>query len=294
MKQRWHFVMALIVAFVACLCLLAVAHGSKRLILKDGSFQPTSKWEVKGDRVRYWSTERAEWEEVPNSMVDWDATNRWEGEQSASREKELREKSAEEDAETAKFKANTAEVAPGVNLPEQGGVWALDSLRGKAGLEELAQSSGELNKQTTKNILRSVINPLPSSKQTIELKGPKSKVQLHTLSPAIFINVEDLPPQSGQPVDRFRIVRLKAGKTSRVVMDVKVGLTGTKQSEQFVDSRLAKFSGDWVKLVPAQPLQPGEYAVLEMLTDRDVNSFVWDFGIDPTAAESGTQWKKEQ
>jgi hypothetical protein len=227
-------------------------------------------------------------------MVDWDATNRWEKESAEARDKVISTKSAEEEAEDAKLKANTAEVAPGVNLPEQGGVWALDTFQGKPGLTELTQSGGEVNKQTKKNILRGVINPLPSSNQTIELKTPKSKVQLHTLSPVIYMNVEDLPPAKGQPVERFRIVRLKVNKNARVVSNIKVGLTGVKQSEEFVPSRLEKASGDWLKVVITQPLQPGEYAVLEMLNESDVNSFVWDFGIDPNAPESATQWKKEK
>lgn len=292
MNKRLRWTTTLILA-VLCLGLIAWAVGSKRLILKDGSYQPASEWKVKGDRVSYYSTERGEWEDIPASMVDWDATNRWE----ADRLKEdpaLRTESEEEKIEAAKLKANTPEVAPGISLPEQGGVWALDSYHGKPGVEELTQSGGELNQQRTKNILRAVINPLPSSKQTIELKGAKAKVQLHTLSPAIFINVEDLPPQKGQPVERFRIVRLKGSKDARVVTDVKVGLTGVKQSQQYVATRLEKFSGDWLKLVPAQPLQPGEYAVLEQLNETDVNSFVWDFGVDPNAAESGAQWKKEK
>src|SRR5262249_41526149 len=48
----------------------------KKLVLKNGDFQLVRSYERKGDRVRYLSAERGEWEEIPAALVDWDATKR--------------------------------------------------------------------------------------------------------------------------------------------------------------------------------------------------------------------------
>src|SRR5258708_3347697 len=43
----------------------------KKLVLKDGNFQLVRDYQRIGERVRYLSAERGEWEEIPPAMGDW-------------------------------------------------------------------------------------------------------------------------------------------------------------------------------------------------------------------------------
>src|SRR5579885_2215766 len=44
--------------------------AAEKLYLKDGSFQYVREYQRQGDRIRYYSTERSEWEEIPVELVD--------------------------------------------------------------------------------------------------------------------------------------------------------------------------------------------------------------------------------
>ena len=57
----------------------------KKLMLTDGSFQLVREYKVEGDRVRYYSLDSSQWEQIPVSMVDWDATKKIETEEAKSR-----------------------------------------------------------------------------------------------------------------------------------------------------------------------------------------------------------------
>jgi hypothetical protein len=289
---RFRFLLAVSIFVSAILALPSPAQQlAKRLILKDGSYQLATQWQVKGDRVRYYSAERAEWEEVPNSMVDWAATNTYQKEREAGA---ALPGAAELDQELAKERAaeeaKTPQVAPGLRLPESSsGVFLLDSFQNQPQLVELQQSGGEINQNRKENILRAAINPVASAKRSIELPGAHAKVQAHAAVPSIYVKLEAPDQTTAQqepelPWDRFRIVRMQTKQGKRIVGDIKVAIYGkVSQEQKLVPSSSAELSGGWVKITPTNPLTSGEYAVVEMLGKEGINLYVWDFGVNPSA-----------
>jgi hypothetical protein len=274
-------------------------HLSQRLILRDGSYQSVSKFEVKGGRVRYLSAERGEWEEVPNDLIDWDATKKFnEGRSKAEPSAEARKLDEEAEAELKAEAARSPAVAPGLNLPSDGGVFLFDRYQQEPQLVELAQNGGEIKRNMTGNILRGAINPIASSKQSIQLPGQHAKVQAHVAQPAIFLNT--LPAEAASKdaaVDasqggQYRIVRAEVKKDARVVGNIKIAVYGkVSQQQRFIETKLEPVSGGWVKLTPVRELAPGEYAVVELLGKEGMNLYVWDFGVNPSAKANPSAWK---
>ncbi|HKT90471.1 MAG TPA: hypothetical protein VJQ59_18640 [Candidatus Sulfotelmatobacter sp.] len=295
----------------------------RRLILKDGSYQLVTKYEVKGDRVRYYSSEREEWEELPNSLVDWPATEKWQKDRTAmasSPEAVALDKELAHEEELADTKL--PEVATGLRLPEPEGVFLLDNFQGEAQINELQQTAGDIDRNAKGNIFRGAINPIAGLKQVIELDGDHARIQAHVDVPAIYINVNDAPDQIDQiagksdmtrsaqqpqqreqaqqpqqaavPFDRFRIVRTEVKGKKRILGDIKRQVTGKiTQDEHLVKTTIAKVNGGWLKLTPTETLAPGEYALVEMVGEKGMNLDVWDFGVNPKAPANANPWKPE-
>ncbi len=267
---------------------------SERLILKDGTFQSVAKYEIQGDRVHYMSAERYEWEDIPASLIDWDATNKYNAALSSGKLRTKPVETPEEREEREKEESNSPEIEPGLKLPGSGGVFLLDQFQGKPELAEIVQNGSELNKSEKKrSVLRSAVNPLASNKHAFEIKGEHAQIQSHGPRPTIYIDIDEGPRDDTTPGERFRLIRAEVKKDVRVVGGVKVSIGG-KVTEQniFVAAEVTKLgTGAWLKLVPKQDLAPGEYAVVEMLDPQEMNLYVWDFGVNPKAPVNPNTWQ---
>jgi len=277
-----------------------------RLILKDGSYQSITKYEIKGERVRYFSAERGEWEEVPKALIDWDATKKYEdGRSSTAAVPEAAELDKELEAERKASEERMPQVAPGLHLPDDNGVFLLDTYQNEPQLNEIDQAGSDLNRSMKANILRGAVNPLGGSKETVEIPEGHAKIQSHTTVPSLYASLDSnqgAPATAAQtsgdkplpPSDRFKIIRLETKGNKRIAGSVKTAVTGkTTTDERFIPTTVTTMTGGWVKITPVDPLPSGEYAVAEMLTKDGMNIYVWDFGVNPSAPANPMAWKPD-
>lgn len=304
----------------------------KRLILKDGSYQLVKKYEVIGDRVRYLSEERDDWEEVPNSLVDWPATNKWNQDHALNAqgqpiappaeaapaatspgEAEAAEIDRKAAAERTDLMEQTPVVAPGLQLPNLDGIFALDTFQNIPELVQLGQSAGDVNRGGTHNVLRAAIASFRGAQEPVRIQGQAAKVRLHVNDPflyvslnklqneqvdsesAMVVNTQDngdaLPDKDAgsSPTSRYAIVRVEVVPGERVIGAVRLRRLNGQivQSEDIVPTTAEILPGGyWMKLTPKEPLTIGEYALMEILGPGEINLDVWDFGVDPDAPEN--------
>jgi hypothetical protein len=299
------------------------AQSASRLILKDGSYQAVTKYEVKGDRVRYLSADRGEWEELPKDLVDWPATEKYEKERTAAPaipEAALIDKESAADKAAEEF--HQPRVAPGLRLPDQSGMYMLDNFKGQPQLVELQQSEGDLNRNAKGHILRGALSPIASAKQAIEIEGEHAAVYSHVAVPSIYINVEedderppegetasakpsqpslDAPRQQPQqpqqpegaviPFNRFHIVHLKSKSGKRIVGDIKRAPSGKISEQQdAVKTTIDRVGAGWLKLTPIEDLPAGEYAVVETRGEDAMNLYIWPFAVKADAPANQNPW----
>jgi hypothetical protein len=251
----------------------------KKLVLADGTFQLVREYSVQGDRVRYWSVERSAWEEIPTKLVDWDATQKAEAEQSRQ-DMELKARiHATEVAERTKDinVDRSLEIKPGLFLPDGVGFYSLEDKL----IYEMKQSraTSKLSKgREAERILSGV--PLIPRKMTLEISDAHAALRLTTAEPEFFMR----PADEREP--RFRLLRAQVKGDHRVLENISIHMSG-QETHQTTDIEFQTWTParGVFRYTVDQRLEPGEYAFVEM-TSEGINSYVWDFGIDPPGTKS--------
>jgi hypothetical protein len=260
----------LLFAFV--LLAATAAAANIRLYLKDGGYQTVREYEVKPDRVRYYSVERSDWEEIPLDLVDLKKTESEAAERKAELEKDARVLSEEDKVE----REQKREVS---RVPQDPGVYWLEG--DKAFVLKMAESTINVNKR--RSVLKA-LSPIPMvpGKGTLELAGGRSANIFTNPEQEFFIQLSQM--------QRFGIFRLTPKETAKEKVRVVEKLTFMPVTKEVVEEPemveifRRQMADGLYKIWPKQPLTPGEYAVAEF-TDGKLNIQLWDFAIAKPAAK---------
>jgi len=246
----------------------------KKLVLKDGSFQLVREYQIQGDRVRYYSLDSGSWEFIPANLVDWDATQKLEAEETQRDAAVVAKVHAQEEARViAPLDIDASlEVAPGVFLPAGVNLFVFD---GTSAIPlPQAQTSSKVSKE---RLLEQVMVPIPiiPSRQDVSVQGARAKFRLHNREPEFYLRTAD----SREP--NLELIRVKPHGDSRLIEHVDA-LFGEKQ-----EMRDALPMQKWpvaqgvYRFTLSQALAPGEYALAQTLDEEGMSLYVWDFGVDP-------------
>jgi hypothetical protein len=255
------------------------AWADQKLYLKDGSYQLVSRYEVHGDRVRYYSVEGSQWEEIPTSLVDFEATERAKKQETTQQQKELQEAKQVDKERFERVAADAGfEVTPGIHLPKEEGVFAFDGSR----VIRMVESSAEMVTDKKRAVLAKALPaPILKSRSLAVLDGDKAAVRILVEQPSFFVQ---LPGGAGA---RVELMAVKPAKEVRVLERVEQSAQSGKASEvrSTIPLERTEVAPGLFKLRPTQPLSQGEYALGELVEDK-LNLNVWDFGIGASGRET--------
>lgn len=234
-----------------------------KLYMTDGSYQIVREYKVQGDRIRFYSVERSDWEEVPTTLVDLKRTES----ESATRQAELEHDAKVLSEEDKAARELEKEV---MKIPQDPGVYWLEG--NQLHIVKPAESVVHTNKgRQWLKILSPV--PIVSGKGTLEIQNSHSLNVITNPEQEFYIQLSQ--------TERFGIAKLTPKGEFRVVEDLTF-VPVTKEVEEepnLVDSLQKQMTQDGLyKIWPKDPLPNGEYAVVEY-TEGKMNMQVWDFAI---------------
>jgi hypothetical protein len=234
-----------------------------KLYLKDGSFHIVREYQVHAERVRFYSVERSQWEEIPLDLVDLKRTQAEVAERQEEIAKEAQVISQEEKVQR-EIREETGKI------PQEPGVYCLQD----GAVKTIPAAESKVHNNKGRNVLK-VLSPIPmvSGKATLEVDGEHSKNILTSPDQEFYLRLSQ--------DERFGIVKLTPDRGIRVVERMTLVPVTKEIVEETTEVQIfRKQLNDegLYKLWPMKGMTPGEYAVVEY-TPGKANMQVWDFAI---------------
>lgn len=250
------------VRLVAISVLLAVAAlaADVKLYLTDGTYHIVREYEVQSDRVRFYSTERSQWEEIPLELIDLKRT------ESEIRGREQEESAEDEfwEREEAAERVERREIA---RVPRETGVYLVED----GEFRTVPQATLEVVTDKKRALLK-IFSPAPivPGKQTVWIAGEHAPTVVASATPRFYIRLNR--------EERFGIIRLREDEERRQVEQWTILPASDEVVEGHTDvPTLRRQVGyNLYQVWPEAPLEPGEYAVMEFAPGES-NIQVWDF-----------------
>jgi hypothetical protein len=254
-------VRTLIVFLLAAVAALA---ADFRLYLKDGNYHVVREYQVEGDRVRFYSVERSEWEEVPANLVDLKRTEAEGRERQEAIQKEAAEIAAED-----RFERQQREERE--RVPVGAGVYFVEGNQ----IRTLTQAESKAVNKKSRTVLK-YLSPIPmiAGKTTVELDGEHSAKIMTSARPEFYFRLDH--------DENFGIVKMMPKKGVRVVQEWEIVPVSKEviEKEQDIPVFRKQVDDGLYQIWPQQPLERGEYAVIEY-TPGERNIQTWDFACQP-------------
>jgi hypothetical protein len=245
--------------------LLAVAliAANFKLYLKDGTFHVVREYKVEGDRVRYYSVERSDWEEIPAELLDLKRTES----ENATHTRKMAEEAkiiAEED------KARRDLENEIMKIPQDPGAYMVEN--GKLRIFRIAESKIHTNKG--RSVLKA-LSPVPfvAGKATLEVDNAHSTNIVTDPRPEIYLQLS--------AEERYGIIKMKPKGEVRIADTLSI-IPVTKEVIDDVEEvpifRKQLTKDLLFKIWPEEPMPNGEYAVVQFTPGKS-NMQIWDFAV---------------
>jgi hypothetical protein len=243
---------------------LPLIAANVKLYTTDGEYQLVKEYKVEGDRVKFYSVDRSDWEEVPASIIDLKRTVA----ESAAKQEEIDRTAKQFDEEAEAARAERAELA---KIPQDSGVYRIENEK----LRTFPVADMTVKNKTKQTVLQ-VLTPIPiiEGKETVQIAGEHSPNVVDDKRPEFFFQLDKQ--------ESFGLIKLTTQKGIRIaeqveVMPISKEMVETRTSVEIFTKQLP--GENFYKVWPQEPLAPGEYAWIEYV-DGKVDLRLWDFRIE--------------